>query len=168
MTFPRSFLAAAALAAALAGCAGYGPSAVAPGQTEGDVARSMGAPTGRYALPGGATRLEYARGPFGRHTYMIDLDASGRVVSWQQVLTEANFLRVNPGMSRQDLLLLLGRPGEVFQVPWQKGEVWNWRYPTNDCLWFQVTMLRESNTVKDAGRGIDPRCAGPADRVSRR
>ena len=165
MTFVRSFAAAACAAALLGGCAGhgYGPSGVAVGQTEGDVARSMGAPTGRYALPGGGTRLEYARGPYGRQTFMIDLDPTGRVAGWQQVLTEANFLRVTPGMSRQDLLLLLGRPGEVFAVPWQNGEVWNWRYATNDCLWFQATVLR-TGEVKDAGHGIDPRCAGPADR----
>ena len=125
-----------ALGALLGGCAGYGPGGVAPGQSEADVARSMGAPTGRYALPGGATRLEYARGPYGRHTYMIDFDAAGRVARVDQVLNEANFLRVNPGMTRSDLLLLLGRPGEVFGVRLENAQVWNWRYPTNDCLWF--------------------------------
>ena len=166
MTFARSLAAAAACAAALlGGCAGYGPSEVAAGQTEGDVARSMGAPTGRYALPGGGTRLEYARGPHGRQTFMIDLDPAGRVTGWRQVLTEANFLRVVPGMPRQELLLLLGRPGEVYGVPWQHAQVWNWRYPTNDCLWFQVTVTLDG-VVKDAGHGIDPRCAGTTNRAS--
>ena len=59
------------------------------------------------------------------------------------------------------------RPGEVFGVGWQNAVVWNWRYPTNDCLWFQVTVRRDG-TVQDAGKGIDPRCDGPADRHSRR
>ena len=40
-----------------------GPGDLRKGQTAEDVAKSMGAPTGRYALAGGATRLEYARGP---------------------------------------------------------------------------------------------------------
>ena len=164
MTVARPLMAIAACAVLLGACAGYSPSDVVAGQTAGEVARSMGAPTGRYALPGGGARLEYARGPYGRHTYMIDLDASGRVSGCQQVLTEANFLRVLPDMSRQDLLLLLGRPGEVFAVPWQKAEVWNYRYPTHDCLWFQVTVTLEGR-VKDAGHGIDPRCDGRPHRT---
>ena len=46
----------------LTACAGVQPGRVAPGQDEATVIAAMGAPTGRYALPGGATRLEYARG----------------------------------------------------------------------------------------------------------
>ena len=153
----RIFAATLGFAALLAGCAGYAPTGVAPGQPESDVARTMGPPTGRYLLPGGGARLEYARGPYGRHTYMIDLDGAGRVERVAQVLTEANFLRVAPGMGRNDLLLLLGRPGEVFAVPWQRAQVWNWRYPTNDCLWFQATVTLDGR-VRDAGRGVDPHC----------
>lgn len=148
--------------ALLAGCAGYAPSGVSTGQSEADVVRAMGPPTGSYPMPDGR-RLEFARGPFGRHTYMVDLDAAGRVTRVEQVLSEANFLRVTPGMSRDELLRLLGRPGEVFAVPWQRAVVWNWRYPTNDCLWFQATVNADGR-VRDAGHGIDPRCAGPADR----
>ena len=55
---PLRIVAAVTLAVLLGGCAGNGPGGVAPGQSEADVARSMGAPTGRYALPGSATRLE--------------------------------------------------------------------------------------------------------------
>ena len=151
------FSLAVLLAVLLGGCAGYSPTGVAPGQSESDAVRSMGAPTGRYALPGGGARLEYARGPYGRHTYMIDLDSAGRVERVVQVLTEANFLRVAPGMGRDELLLLLGRPGEVFAVPWQRAQVWNWRYPTSDCLWFQATVTLDGR-VLDAGRGVDPHC----------
>ncbi len=147
----------------LGGCAGYAPSAVVAGQSEAEVVRSMGMPTGRYALPGGGSRLEYARGPHGRQTYMVDLDAAGRVTGWEQVLTDATFLRVVPGMPRDDLLRLLGRPGEVFGAGWQGDQVWNWRYPNNDCLWFQATVTRDGR-VKDAGHGIDRRCEGPAKR----
>ena len=54
---------------ALAGCASYSPQGLQTGQGEAQVSQQMGEPTGRYALPDGATRLEYARGPMGRHTY---------------------------------------------------------------------------------------------------
>ena len=88
MTFARSLSALAACVALLGACSGYSPAGVVAGDSEADLARSMGAPTGRYALPGGASRLEYARGPSGRQTYMVDVDAAGRVVGWQQVLTQ--------------------------------------------------------------------------------
>src|SRR5689334_1489633 len=78
----------------LAACAGYAPTHVQAGQTEADVVREMGKPTGRYSLPDGGTRLEYARGPYGKHTYMIDLGRDGRVQRWTQVLSEENFSRV--------------------------------------------------------------------------
>ena len=40
----------------------YGPDrTIVPGAAEGDVTRVMGPPTSRYVLPGGGSRLEYAR-----------------------------------------------------------------------------------------------------------
>jgi hypothetical protein len=37
-------------------------------------------PTGEYPLPGGGTRLEFARGAHGKQTYMLDFDAAGSLV----------------------------------------------------------------------------------------
>ena len=37
------------------------------------------------------------------------------------------------------------------------GELWSWRYPTNDCLWFQVSIGADRKVV-NAGQGIDPLC----------
>jgi hypothetical protein len=64
------------IAALLAGCAGYSAQGITPGQTAAQVEQQLGAPTGRYGLANGGTRLEYARGPYGKHTYMVDLDAA--------------------------------------------------------------------------------------------
>jgi hypothetical protein len=47
-------------------------------------------------MPDGTQRLEFARGPFGRHTYMVDLDAQGRVANVEQVLDARHFARVTP------------------------------------------------------------------------
>ena len=41
---------AVSMGLALASCAGYGPVGVQPGQTEADVVKVMGAPTGRYTV----------------------------------------------------------------------------------------------------------------------
>src|SRR5687768_4922629 len=84
----------------LAACAGYGPSGVRTGDSADTVTKAMGTPTARYSLPQGGTRLEFARGPFGKHTYMVDLDAQGHVTGWNQVLTEPNFESVREGWSQ--------------------------------------------------------------------
>ena len=65
----------------LAGCAQLPP---APGTAADEVRRTWGTPTGTHALAAGGTRLEYATGPYGRTTWMIDLDAAGRVQQARQ------------------------------------------------------------------------------------
>jgi hypothetical protein len=149
--------------AGLAGCAAVAP---APGTPQVEVLRQWGAPTSRYALPAEGVRLEYATGPYGRTTWMVDLDAQGRVTQARQVLNEAEFLAVQTqaarGMVREELLRWIGRPGERRHGGWPGGEVWAWRYPTNDCLWFQVSISDEGR-VRDGAFGIDPLCSSPAD-----
>ncbi len=153
---------AAAVLLAVAGCAAQPP---APGSTRDDLLRAWGPPTGRYVLPQGGERLEYATGPYGRTTWMHDLGADGRVLRSRQVLGEAEFAQVQAAgdMSADELLRWLGRPGEVRGIARPPALVWSWRYPTNDCLWFEVTVTREGRTA-GAGYGIDPRCDPPNER----
>lgn len=156
---------AALMLAGLAGCAGYAPSAdVRAGSSEAEVLQSMGAPTSRYTLPGGTQRLEYARGPFGRHTYMVDLDAQGRVANVEQVLDARHFARVMPGQTRDDVLRTLGRPGERVGMM-RDGQIWSWRYANNDCLWWQA-QFDAQGVVTAAGYAPERGCDGP-DRSAR-
>jgi hypothetical protein len=151
--------ASSALSAALLllGCAGYGPGDLKPGQTEADVRARMGEPTDRSTLLNGGSRLDYARGPMGAHTYRIDVDATGRVQSVQQILTEANFEAVRPGASPADVRERLGRPAEQ-RVGWRGvGEVWSYRYDYRiDCRWFQVWLV--DSKVREASYAVDPLC----------
>ena len=150
-----------ATAAALAGgCALFQPPPLAVGQSEPQVLGLLGRPTARYALAEGGTRVEFARGPMGRQTWMVDFGADGRVRAFDQVLNEANFADFQqraPGMSRDELLRTLGTPAQRKHGGWAGGEIWSWRYPTNDCLWFQVT-LGDDARVKAGSYGIDPSC----------
>jgi hypothetical protein len=98
---------------------------------------------------------------------MVDIDAGGRITAANQVLNEASFAefqRRAPGMSRDELLRTLGRPGEVRSGGWQGGQVWSWRYPTNDCLWFQ-SSVGDDGVVKDGVYGIDPHCDAASDKT---
>jgi len=144
----------------LAGCAAFTQPDIRPGQTGADVQRRMGTPTARYPMANAGSRLEYATGPFGRTTWMVDIDAAGQVTGASQVLGEASFAAFQvraPGTTREELLRTLGRPGERRHGGWQGGEVWSWRYPTNDCLWFRVSVSADG-IVRDGAYGIDPHC----------
>jgi hypothetical protein len=141
---------------ALAACAPIPP---LPGQSSQDVFAQWGQPTARYNLPAGSTRLEYATGPYGRTTWMIDVDSSGRVLQARQVLTEGEFAQVQhaTGLSRQDLLRWLGTPSERRGGGWAGGEVWSWRYPTMDCRWFQASVS-DAGLVTSSAYAEDPVC----------
>ncbi len=147
----------------LAGCAGYAPGPLASGATEAEVVARMGAPTGDHVGPDGQRRLEFARGPYGRHTYMVDLDGQGRMRSWEQVLTETRFNAVPVGASRAEVLYGLGRPSEVISIPRRNELVWSYRYESPFCQWFQVSLDRTSGQVTSTGYGVDPLCDGDED-----
>ncbi len=150
-----------ALCLAATACATYKPQDIRAGQSEAEVTQLIGQPTGRYNLYPGITRVEYATGPWGRVTWMVDLDAAGKVTAWAQVLNETAFSYVQTHYQEMDAQLLrytLGRPGNVRGGGWQGGQVWSWRYPTNECFWFQVSVL-DSGKLRDGGTyGTDPSC----------
>ncbi len=143
-------------AAALAGCTGYAPGDMRPGAAESEVVARMGQPTGRYPLQAGASKLEFARGPMGKHTYMVEVDAAGRVLGWEQVLTEAGFDAVAVGTAQADVRERLGRASET-RVGWRGvGEVWAYRYESPFCRWFVVWFV--DGRVREASYDIDPQC----------
>jgi hypothetical protein len=160
MPFLRSLLmplAAPLLLAALAGCAALEYPLAQPGQTEAQAVATMGPLTARYTLPSGQQRLEFAKGPYGRYTWMVDLDAQGRVASLQQVLTAAQFALARDGLPRDELLHLLGTPADRAREGQQR-ETWSWRYATNDCLWVRITLGADGRVIGGASTMTDPRC----------
>jgi hypothetical protein len=154
----RPTLGACALSAVLGlACTTYGPPSLSAGASVADATRALGTPTGEYALPWGAKRLEFARGPLGKHTYMLDFDAQGRMLNWAQVLTEARFNAVLKGTPKDEVLLALGRPSEQSMLSWQRQTVWSYRFETLFCRWFQVG-IDEAGRVADTGYYPDPMC----------
>ena len=146
-----------ALVAALLGCATPKPDRVQPGQAEPELLAAMGAPTGRYPLVDGTQRLEFAQGPLGVRTWMVDLDAQGKVLRIRQVMDSHYFDQVQDGMSRDALLRLLGRPASR-QGEWQNRETWSWRYANYDCLWVRVTLDASGKVWGGASTLPDPAC----------
>lgn len=141
----------------VAGCAFTNPAAIPAGTPSTDLTSRLGPPTGEYTMAGGGRRLEYARGPYGKQTWMFDLDTAGRLQRSSQVLTESNFNAIRRGMGRDEVLAAIGRPGETSRIAWQNQTVWSYRYETPFCQWFQIG-LDPAGRVVDSGYGPDPLC----------
>lgn len=155
-----------ACAALLAACNAYGPQSLAPGASVAQVQAQMGPATARHPpppdQPSAASRLEFARGPMGKHTYMLDFDAQGRLLAWEQVLTEARFFKVEPGWSQAQVRAWLGTPSNVRSVGWRGEMVWSYRYEAPFCVWFEISLINAS--VVGTGNGPDPSCEDKGDR----
>ncbi|MBL8330582.1 MAG: hypothetical protein JNJ71_17220 [Rubrivivax sp.] len=158
-SFDRRSLAAGWLlvCAGIAGCSGLGSPPLRAGDATAAVTARLGAPTERRALPAGGERLVYTRGPLGRGTTMVDLGADGRVLAAFEALSAERRAAVEPGMSAQRLREHLGPPAEQRRLALEGRQLWAWRFPTYDCLWFAVT-LDAGGRVLDAGEMTDPIC----------
>lgn len=116
--------------AVLAGCAGYDGRGLLAGQaTREAVIEQMGTPAETFALADGRSQLVYPRGPMGLHTYMVYLDAAGRLERIESVLDDAHFARVRPGeTTRDEVRRILGPPAEVTDFPRRGEQVWDYRF----------------------------------------
>ena len=157
MRAQRPVFLAAVAAALLAACQSYSPGGFPPGATVVEVRQGMGVPTATYPLPDGGVRYEFARGPWGKHTYMVDFDRQARLVRSEQVLTENHFAKVRPGQTREQVLFAIGHPAHLQKVRYQDQTVWSYRYDAIFCLWFQVGMSPDGH-VLETGYGPDPLC----------
>ena len=151
------------LAALLPGCAlgPYSPSGVPAGASRDEVLRIMGPPTAMYTMPDGHQRLEYSRQPAGRQTFMIDLDANGRMARWENVLDENHFDALRPGMTTAEVLRLVGPPTftSQYRLP-EPGITWNWRFQTiQRCIVFQLAFDAATGKVLEGAYPPDPGCA---------
>lgn len=153
-----------ASAAVVAGCATFiNPARLPPGTTTDGVRQVYGPPTGEYTIAGG-TRYEYATGPYGKFTWMVDFGADGRLREVQQVLTETRFNAVPTGIDASVLRSTLGRPSEVWRLSWLNQDVWRYRYDSRFCQVFQVSVGADGKVV-DTGYAPDPMCeTGDTDR----
>ena len=117
------------LACLLAGCASYGGEGLKPGvSNEGQVRSAMGQPAVELANPDGSRTLAYPKGPLGTQTFMVSLRQDGTLESIEQVLDERHIYRITPGLTRDDILRLIGPPAEVHQFPRLQQTAWDYRY----------------------------------------
>jgi hypothetical protein len=112
------------IALALAACASYSGYGLRPGSaTEADVVKVMGKPAMDFTTAGGAHNLVFPRGPLGTQTFIAHLDSRGTLESIEPVLNEEHFYRIQPGMTRDQVLRMIGPPGETMDFGPRTGNV---------------------------------------------
>lgn len=119
----------------------YRVNELTPGKSTGFQVRDvLGTPTAEWKEADGSTQWEFARGPQGVVTYMAVVGTDNVLKEFRQVLTQSNFARIQPGMSKDEVRKIIGRPAESMPFPLKKEEVQSWRYEEgpNDQYFFNV------------------------------
>lgn len=154
-----SIISLAAAALLISACAGYDPNDRLIGSSRDQVVEVLGAPSMERSSAEGYVMM-YPRGPFGKHTYFVYLNEDGKVMRWAQVLNEKNFDRIKPGMHRDEVIMIIGEAKDTFGLARDRGYVWNYRYITPHCFWFQIEFTRE-DVVRSTGYGKPTECRIP-------
>lgn len=112
-----------------ASCASYDGNTLRSGvSTEAEVRGVMGQPAAEFAGADGSRRLAYPHGPLGTQTYMAEVGPDGRVRGVRQVLNDDTFHQVRAGMTRDEILNLIGPPGDTMAFARLRQTSWEWRY----------------------------------------
>jgi hypothetical protein len=154
-------LAMLVLAAAIAGCAAYnsyGGAGLQRGtSTEADVRATMGRPAAEFRNADGTRVLAYPRGPLGTQTFMVDVGADGRLQAIRQVLGDETFYRIQPGLTEEDILRMIGPPGDKMAFSLSGNYAWDYRFVDT---WgytaiFSVTFNRDGVVVSKISQRIE-------------
>lgn len=142
----------------LGGCSVFPVSSIIPGMSREEVVSRMGQPKAAVNLASG-TRLQYSGQPGGQFAYMVDLDASGRVLSVRQVLNEKEFERIQLGKwTKSDVLREFGPPAFVERVASWPGDILTYRWYGVQDMFYWVYF--------DGGQVVQKAHAGVEERLS--
>ncbi len=90
----------------------------------------MGPPALRWQDADGSVQLAYPRGPAGFDTYMVRLGPDGRLQSIANVLDERRFARIRAGLTKDEVLRLIGPPDASRTAYFEARDelAWDWRF----------------------------------------
>lgn len=151
-------------AALLAACAT--PGQIQPGATEAQARAALGNPTATYKLPNGGTRLQYSGQPSVQWVWNLDFDAAGKLVSREQVLTDAAFARIVVGRdTRNDIVREFGPPADIQTYPLKQETSYMYRYYTFGGFPSAMYIaFNPAGVVTGTQTGLDPWTVGGPDR----
>lgn len=144
----------AACGVLVAGCAAVAPPSFPPGTAMAEVEARMGRPGNVAKAPDGDTVWQF---PTGQRTYAVRFGPDQRVRSVDQVLTLQQFAKIRPGITRDEVRLLLGPPGETSAFGRMNEEVWSYRYQASasDNRVFNVNFDAQTGRVRSTSDQVD-------------
>ncbi|WP_445954547.1 hypothetical protein [Thauera sp. SDU_THAU2] len=113
----------------LAGCATFEPPR--PFTTEAEALAAKGEPSRRWQNDDGTTTLEYATQPYGHTCLMVQVDQGGMVLRQWDALESENLVRVQKGMTPEEVERMLGQHRSVQTFKLSGEEVWDWNIRNN-------------------------------------
>ena len=119
--------------------------------TVADMKLKMGEPASVYR-DGDKELWEYPLGPEGTRTYLMTVNAQGTLEKIDQVLIDANFKRITPGMTITEVRRILGRNSKEQRFGMTPNELTH-KYKFNtgsEDQYFDVTYNAEGR-VKEVG-----------------
>ena len=156
-------------AALVSGC--VGSSNLRPGaSTLPEVIAEMGPAVMTWKNPDGSEQLAFPRGPEGTQTFMAYVGPDGKLQSIENVLDTAHFSRVQAGMSKDEVLRILGPSGSRWTQTYARSNQLAWSWLTCDNWnrqeFFDVMFDLTSGLVHSTGRhphlvglsGVQPPC----------
>jgi outer membrane protein assembly factor BamE (lipoprotein component of BamABCDE complex) len=145
------------IATVFSACDGIALQDLKPGiSTDRDIRNRMGRPEMEWKDADGARTWEYPRTPEGIVNYMIDIGPDNLLREVRQVLTDENFARVLPGMSKDEVRRLLGKPAHELYFSLKKEHVWDWKIKVESSMdvFFNVHFDAAGQVVKTSSNFV--------------
>ena len=143
-------IAALAFAVIVAGCANF--NRIEAGDTADSVRERFGPPDTIWENPDGSVVWQFPQGFYATETFMVTIGADGKVKGVHQALSEPFFSQIQPGMTKDDVHRVLGRPREIWRFPSRNEETWTWRYRDTNFMLFHVLFDTQTGTVRRTQR----------------
>lgn len=153
-----SAAATAIVASALPACDYVNLQEIKPGLTsQAEVRARMGDPSHIHWNDDGTATWEYNRQPSGTECHMISFGQDHVVTKIEQVLNDASYASIRPGMSRDDVSRRLGAPGSKVVFDNLQEDIWEWRIegtPPMDETYFMVHFDTGHGAVKKTSKRV--------------
>ena len=136
----------------LAACEEFAIKDLRPGVSTGfEVRDRLGPPGIEWRNGDGTVTWEYSMQPAGVTCYLITIDANNVVQAVDQVLTEAQFARITPGLDETQVRRLIGKPAKTTFHALKQETVHDWLIDNSDRLalvYFNVYFDQQGRVVR--------------------
>jgi outer membrane protein assembly factor BamE (lipoprotein component of BamABCDE complex) len=123
------------LAALVAGCASNPQRNIAAGMSESEVGSRFGKPVAAGRLPSGEEYWDYSTQPYGFVVSRVTFTPERRVREVRNLLTEQNFKSLHNGMTRDEVVAVVGPADPWWQRNYAGGTAsWTYRYRDGEVI----------------------------------